>query len=541
LLIKMKAGHAGPGMPYHGGLRRCLHASQSLLFVLPETSIRICRVTTLNRPRATPAAALAALLCNACAVGPDFRRPAVPAPDRYTVEPLPAQTAEAAAAGGAAQTFAAGAPVPAQWWTLYRSEPLNALIAEAFRASPNLQSAQAALRQAHENVLAAWGVLAPSVDAGANGERQRVSGAQFGPTGRAALFNVYNASVSVSYGLDLAGGARRELEALRAQREFQRFALDAAYVTLSANVVTTAVAEASLRAQISATEELVNASSRRLEVVRHQQALGGASAADVLAQEAQLAQDRSALPGLRNQLDRQRSLLATLLGRLPSDQPAATFRLEDLQLPESLPVSLPSELVNQRPDVRQQEQLLRQASANIGVATANMLPQITLSGSYGGNSTTSAALFDNTSRVWNLSAGLSAPLFHGGRLRHQRRAALAAYDAAAAQYRETVLSAFRNVADSLRALTADAESLSAHSAAERAAAASLRLADRQYAVGAQSYLTLLNAQRAEQQARIQLIQAQAARYADTAALFAALGGGWWQRDAGSESGSGRVN
>jgi NodT family efflux transporter outer membrane factor (OMF) lipoprotein len=512
-----------------------------LLFVLPEASIQNCRVTNLSWPRATPATALAALLCSACAVGPEFRRPATPVTDRYTVEPLPAQTAEAAAAGGAAQTFAAGAPVPAQWWTLYRSEPLNALIAEAFKASPNLQSAQAALRQAHENVLAAWGVLAPSVDAGASGERQRVSGAQFGPTGKGALFNVYNASVSVSYGLDLAGGARRELEALRAQREYQRFALDAAYVTLAANVVTTAVAEASLRAQITATEELVSASGKRLQVVRQQQALGGASAADVLAQEAQLAQDRSVLPGLRNQLDRQRSLLATLLGRMPNDQPAAAFRLEDLQLPESLPVSLPSELVNQRPDVRQQEQLLRQASANIGVATANMLPQITLSGSYGGNSTASAALFDNASRVWNLSAGLTAPLFHGGRLRHQRRAALAAYEAAAAQYRETVLSAFRNVADSLRALTADAESLSAQSAAERAAAASLRLADRQYAVGAQSYLTLLNAQRAEQQARIQLIQAQAARYADTAALFAALGGGWWQGDVGSGSGSGRVN
>lgn len=486
---------------------------------------------TARRLRRVVPAAVVALWISACAVGPDFRRPATPAIDRYTVQPLPAQTAEAQTQGGAAQSFAAGAPVPAQWWTLYHSDSLNALIDEALKASPNVQSAQAALRQAHENVLAAWGVLAPSLDAGGNGERQQISGAQFGPTGQPAMFNLYNASVSVSYGLDIFGGARRELQALRAQRDYQRYALEATYVTLSANVVTTAIAEASLGAQIAATEELVGASSKRLEVIKHQQALGGASAADVLAQEAQLAQDREALPGLRNQLDRQRSLLATLLGRLPGDQPAVSFQLTDLQLPDSLPVSLPSELVNQRPDVRQQEELLRQASAEIGVATANMLPQITLSGSYGGSSTTSSALFNSASRAWSLSAGITAPLFHGGRLLHQRRAAVAAYDQAEALYRETVLTAFRNVADSLRALTADAESLGAQSEAEHAAAASLSLADKQYAMGAQSYLTLLNAQRTEQQARLLLIQAQAARYADTAALFAALGGGWWNRGA----------
>ena len=478
-----------------------------------------------------PALLLVGLLVQGCAVGPDYRRPAIPPADRYTVEPLPAQTAAAAAPGETVQSFASGAPIPAQWWTLFGSDALNALVDEALRANPTVHSAQAALRQAHEQVLAAWGVLAPAVDATGSGERQRLSGAQFGPGARAALFNIYNASVGISYGIDIFGGARRELQALRAQADYQRYVLEATYVTLSTNVVTTAITEASLRGQLAASENLIAASSKRLDVVRRQQALGSASGADVLALEAQLAQDRAALPGLRGQLDRQRSLLATLVGRLPGDPPSVRFQLADLKLPASLPVSVPSELVDQRPDVRQQEELLRQASAQIGVATANMLPQITLSGSYGGSALESSALFQAANRTWNVSAGITAPLLHGGRLLHQRRAAMAAYEQADALYRETVLTAFRDVADSLRALTADAESLNAQSEAEGAAAASLHLIDQQYALGAQSYLALLNAQRTEQQARLLLVQAQAARYADTAALFAALGGGWWNRSA----------
>ena len=301
-------------------------------------------------------------------------------------------------------------------------------------------------------------------------------------------------------------------------------------MTLSANVVTTAVAEASVRAQIEATEQLVAASSKRLDTIRKQLQLGGASQADVLTQQTQLAQDRSTLPVLRKELDQQRSLLATLLGRLPSDQPTAEFRLSDLRLPETLPISVPSELVAQRPDVRQQEELLHQASAQIGVATSNMLPKLTLTGSFGGNSSNWDQLLKESSRVWSVSAGLTQPVFHGGQLLHQRRAAVAAYDQAAAQYRDTVLTAFRNVADSLRALTADAETLSAVHDSHAAAAASLAITDRQYAVGAVSYLTLLNAQRAEQQTRISLIQSQAARLADTAALFQALGGGMDDQD-----------
>jgi NodT family efflux transporter outer membrane factor (OMF) lipoprotein len=473
--------------------------------------------------------ALAAVLVQGCAVGPDYRRPALPKDGPLTVQPLPDRTAETPAPGGGAQSFAPGTPVPARWWTLYGSEALDGLVEEALKASPTVRSAQAALRQARENVLAARGVLAPAVDASGSGERQRFSGANFGPTGQPALFNVYNASVSVSYGLDVFGGARRELQALRAQTDYQRYALEATYVTLSTNVVTTAIAVASLNEQIAATEQLVAASGKRLDTVRRQQALGGVSAADGLAQETQWAQDRAALPALRAQLERQRALLATLLGRMPGNPPPVTMHLADLTLPGSLPVAVPSQLVDQRPDIRQQEELLHAASAAIGVATANMLPQITLSGSNGGSSTVSSTLFNSASRAWSLSGGITAPLLHGGRLLHQRRAAVAAYDQAEAAYQETVLEAFRNVADTLRALTADAEAFGAQSDAEHAAAASLDLTDRQYAIGAQSYLALLNAQRAQLQTRLLLIQAHAARYADTAALYAALGGGWWNR------------
>jgi NodT family efflux transporter outer membrane factor (OMF) lipoprotein len=474
--------------------------------------------------------ALAALGA-ACAVGPDYRRPEAPKTDHYTVHPLPSTTAESTGvSAGQAQTFAPQSAIPMRWWTTFECPALDALVDEAFKASPTVAAAQAALREAHENVLAAWGVLIPAIDGSASAERQRLAGGEFGPGSPSFVYNLFNASVNVSYGLDLWGGARRELEALRAQRDYERYTLEGTYLTLASNVVTTAIAEASLRAQIATTEELVAASTRRLNVIKTQLRLGGASSADVLAQQAELAQDRVSLPGLRDQLEKQRSLLATLLGRLPSDQPAVQFQLSDLHLPETLPVSLPSDLVAQRPDVRQQEELLHQASAQIGVATANMLPQLSLSASLGGSSTSSQTLFEAASRTWSLEASVAQPIFHGGQLLHKRRAAIAAYDQARAQYHDTVLTAFRNVADTLRALSDDADTLNAQNDAEQTAAASLALTDRQYSLGAISFLTLLNAQRAEMQAHILMIQAEAARYADTAALFQALGGGWGSSD-----------
>ncbi len=476
----------------------------------------------------SPIVALAmAGLCAACAVGPDFKRPAAPVVTRYTADPLPPQTAGSDTPDGAVQTFVAETPLPAHWWTLFGSPALESLVEESLRANPTIQSAQATLREARENVLAARGVLFPAVSGSASGERQRISGADFGPFGTPSTYNLYNASVSVSYALDLFGGARRDLEALEAQTDYQRYVLDAAYLTLAGNVVTTAIAEGSLRAQILATKNLIEASTRRLRIIEAQVQTGGASPADVLAEEAELAQDREALPALESQLDHERTLLATLLGRLPSEGPELKFELGDLRLPETLPVSLPSQLVAQRPDIRQQEALLHAASAEIGVATANMLPQLSLGATVGGASISAGTLFSGPNAIWSLSAGVTQPLFEGGQLLHRRRAAVAAYQAAAAQYRETVLTAFRNVADSLRALTADGETLAAAAQAEHAAAGSLAIIDRQFTLGAASYLALLTAQRTEQQSRIALIQAEAARLADTAALFQALGGADW--------------
>jgi len=344
--------------------------------------------------------------------------------------------------------------------------------------------------------------------------------------------------VNVSYTLDLFGGARRELEALQSQVDFQRFQLEAAYLTITSNIVTTAVREALLRAQLSATQEIISAEARQLDIIEMQFQLGGAARSDVLAQRTQLAQTRATLPPLQMALAQTRHLLAVLMGRLPSEAVnLPQFTLDGLQLPIELPVSLPSSLVRQRPDVRASEALLHAANAEIGVATANLYPQLTLTGSYGSESSTAATLFRSGSAVWSLSGGLLFPLFHGGELNAKRRAAVAVFDQASAQYRQTVLQAFQNVADVLRALEADANALKAQSDAAASARDLLELTQKQFQLGSVSYLSLLNAERAYQQTRISLVQAQAARFSDTAALFQALGGGWWNRYELAQDGS----
>lgn len=335
--------------------------------------------------------------------------------------------------------------------------------------------------------------------------------------------------MNVSYTLDVWGGKRRGLEASEAQADYQRFQVEATFLTLTANVVTTAIQEASLRGQIKATQDIIKGQTEQLEVLRGQFNLGGASRADVLAQEADVAATEATLPPLEKQLDMQRSLLATLTGRFPSEADRQAFTLALLTLPQKLPVSLPSRLVQQRPDIRAAEEQLHQMSANIGVATANLLPQLTITGDYGSAALAAAGMFTPASAVWSIAGGVAQPLFHGGTLIHQRQAAIAAYEAARATYRDTVLNAFRNVSDSLRAIQSDAVTLKAQERAARTANDSLTLAREQFRAGAITYLTLLNAQRTQQQALIGLVQAQAARYADTAALFQSLGGGWWNR------------
>ena len=473
--------------------------------------------------------ALAALI-GGCAVGPDFKHPPAPKSEGYTTEPLPQHTTASEGPAGAAQTYVPSGDIPAQWWTLFRSEKLNALVEQALKGSPDVAAAQAALRQAHENVLAQEGALLPQIDGNASATRQKISAASFGqPAGGSIIYSLFNATANVSYTLDIWGGVRRGIEAQSAQAEYENFQLEATYLSLSSNVVTTAIQEASLRAQIEATEEIIAADRKQLDTVRHQLALGGVSRLDVLTQETELAHALASLPPLTKQLQLNRDLLAVLLGQTPDQPLGAQFQLDDLSLPADLPVSVPARLVEQRPDVRAQEALLHQASAEIGVATANMLPQVTLTGQYGGTSTQFSDLLKSSSNVWSAGAGLTQPIFHGGELLHKKRAAVAAYDQAAAEYRGTVLTAMRNVADALYALNADAEELNEQNRATQAAADTLKVSRARYTAGSISSLDLLVIQRAYQTARIAQLQAQAARYADTAALFQALGGGWWNR------------
>ncbi len=473
------------------------------------------------------------VLLTACVVGPDFRKPSPPDVKAYTSRELPQNTESAAGPTGAAQHFVTGLDIPAQWWQLFQSPSLDQAIRQALADNPNLAAAQATLRQAQENVNAAVGsALFPAVDANASTTRQKISGASFGqPDTHFPPFTLYNASVSVTYALDFFGGARRELEALRSQVDYQCFQFEGAYLTIASNIVTNAVKEASLRAQIAATKEIIAAEEKQLDLVERQFQLGAASRPDTLAQRTQLAQTRATLPPLEKALDQNRHQLSVLVGKLPGDAATfPTFDFDALKLPQDIPVSLPSDLVRQRPDIRAAESLLHAANAQVGVATANLYPQIKLSGSFGSESLTTGRLFTGGSSVWSASGGLTQPLFHGGELTAQRRAAIAAYDQALAQYRAAVLQAFQNVADVLRALDADAAALKAESEAEAAARDSLELSKKQFQLGAVNYLSLLNAQRGYQEARIGTVQAQALRLADTAALFQALGGGWWNEE-----------
>lgn len=493
------------------------------------------RQPAAGRPSWRRLALLALVLSQAgCAVGPDFKSPILPdaAKRGYSESPLPAATASAEQTGpaGAGQRLVNGGELPAQWWTLFRSPELDQLIRAALEHNPTLEAAQAALVQTRENYNAASGsLLFPNVNAQLGGGRQRAILTGTNPS----EFNVYSATVNVSYTLDLFGGSRRQLEGLMAAADYQRFQTEAAYQTLVANVVTAAVQEASLRGQLEATQELLKAQAAQLAIVDKQVALGAQARSASLSQGTLVAQTRAQLPPLEKALAQTRNLLATLVGRFPGEGGLPEFRLESLKLPGELPVSLPSDLARQRPDIRASEALLHQASANVGVATANQYPQITLNGSYGTQHTVLPNM-DVGNTLWNVTGGLLQPLFNGGALSAKRRAAEAAYRQAEAQYRATVLKGFQNVADSLRAVEADAMALKAQADAESQARESLEVHTRQYKLGGISYLALLDAERSYQQAKIGLIQAQAARYSDTAALFVALGGGWWKQPAAAD-------
>jgi NodT family efflux transporter outer membrane factor (OMF) lipoprotein len=491
------------------------------------------RAAGIAGTRATIASSICTvLITSGCAVGPNFKQPAPPAVQAYLPDPLPAHTESASVTGGDAQRFVAGMKLPAQWWTLFQSPALDALIQQAFKNNPSVQSAQAALRQANENYYAQRGALLPSVQADYSFSRNRNATGTLAPTLNSgeSIFNLHTAQVSVSYVLDVFGGTRREVESLHSLAESQQYQLEATYLTLASNVVTTAIEEAAAHAQLAATDGIVQSEREALQILRRQNEIGSIAMTDVMAQEAALATAEATVPPLKKQLEQSRHALATLTGHFPSEPVDEHFDLESLHLPEDLPVTVPAQLVRQRPDVLAAEAQLHSATAQVGVAVANMLPQITLTGNEGGTSTQFGQLFAAGNTFWAGGASLTQTLFSGGALLHKERAARAGLDQAGAQYRSAVLTAFQNVADTLTALQLDAQTLSASVRAEHAAKESLSVVRRNVELGSVGYLALLNAQQTYQQAVLNLAQAEANRYTDTAALFQALGGGWWNRE-----------
>jgi NodT family efflux transporter outer membrane factor (OMF) lipoprotein len=463
-------------------------------------------------------------------VGPDFAPPAAPDVSRYTKEPLAKHTASTDTAKGASQRFVQGREISAEWWRLFHSPGLNSLIQKSLERNPSLQSAIASLRAAKEAVYAQQGKYFPLVQGNLIPSRTQTP-AQISPTpaSGAQVFDLYTAQVLVSYTFDVWGANRRQVESLQALADFQKFQVEAAYLALTANVVVAAIQEASLRGQIDATMEIIAANKKMLGILKNQFTNGYASRNDVAIQEAALAQVEATLPPLRKALAIQRDLIAALAGVFPSQEPSEIFKLAGLTLPLDLPVSLPSQMVQQRPDVRSAEEQLHSAGALVGVATANMLPSLTLSASGGYTSTFFSHLFSQPNLGWSVAGGVLQPIFDGLTLLHLRRGAEATFEQAMWTYRGTVITAMQNVADSLRAVQNDAEALKAARDFERAAKVSLDLAQQQMQTGNANILVLLTAQVTYQQARLQVVQAQASRLSDAAALFAALGGGWWNR------------
>jgi len=470
-------------------------------------------------------------LAAACAVGPDFHHPVAPKVQGYGTAP-PIATVATDTAGGETQRFEVGNEVAGQWWRAFQSAQIDDLVSTALAGNADLQAAQASLRAALEIAAAQRGSYFPAVSATVSSSREQDAVGTLSPTlsSGASIFTLHTAQVDVAYTLDLFGANRRQVESLVAGAEAQRFQMEATYSTLVSNVIVAAITQASVRTQFVTTQDIVAGERESLEILRAQYRLGSISSSQVSAQEAALAQIEATVPALQQQLALQHDLLAQLSGRFPSELPDTELDLSMLSLPQQLPVSLPAKLVEQRPDVRAAEANLHAATAQVGVAVANMLPDISLSADAGTTAVRLGQLMAPGTRFWSLGASLSQTLFAGGSLLHRKRAAVANMDQAAAQYRSTVLQAFRDVADALAALQADAATLEAEARAERAAAQSLVVVKVNLQLGSVTYLDLLDAQRGYNQAVVALAQARAARLNDTVALFQALGGGWWNRD-----------
>lgn len=493
---------------------------------------------------------LLALAVAGCAVGPDFKQPDVPKAQSYSIRPA-VTTSATPVPFGEAQTFNVTKDVPHDWWTLFQSPKLNALIERALKNNPNIESAQAALRQAQAYASAQQGFFYPTVGASYSPSRTKLAGNVAGgsapgvqsngrilsayqnPAGPVfnapVLYNFHVAQLTVGYSPDVFGLNRRLLESAEAQVMLQQVQLEAAYLTLVSNVVAAALQEAALRAQLTAMNGVVAANQEMLDGLNQQLKLGYVSEMEVAAQEVALALAQQAILPLKMQLDQTRNLLNTLIGQTPDQVVVEQFELNDFHLPQELPLSLPSKLVEQRPDVRAAEAQLRYASAQAGVAVANRLPQFTLAAGIGGMATTPGWMFKQGGDFFNLAATVAATIFDGGTLKARSEAAAQGALQAGAQYRSTVMLALQNVADTLYTIQSDAEALRAAAQSKQAAQHSMELTKKQYQLGMVSYQVQLQAEQAYQLSVVNFIQAQTNRLGDTATLYQALGGGWWNR------------
>ena len=464
------------------------------------------------------------LLLSGCTVGPDFVRPKAPSIDHYNHGQDPSETVPL---DGQSQRFEPGIGPIANWWNLFNSNQLDAVVAEGLANNPSLEAAQASLRQSNDNLQAGYGIFYPQINAGFDATRQKYSPARIGSSAPGSIFNLVTLSASVSYSLDIFGGERRAIENLQSQVDLQRSMVLGAYLALTGNIVNTSIAMAAYREEITYTEQLIALQKEQIAIVEKQAQAGTVSYATVLSLRSQLASFEATLPPLRQRLSQSEHLLATLAGHAPSEWMPSHVSMDELSLPSKLPLSLPSELVRQRPDILAAEAQLHGASANIGVATAALFPSFTLNGSFGQNATSMNRLFGSNANFWSLGADIAAPLFNGGTLSSKRQAANDAYQQSLALYRQTVLGAFAQVADTVRGLEHDAETMQAESQSVEASEESLHLTQINYQAGLINYLQVLAADIQDHQAKLSYLQAQAQRLQDTTALFVALGGGWW--------------
>ncbi len=440
---------------------------------------------------------LLAGLVAGCTVGPDYQPPKEPEADGYTAEGV---TLAIPGSTQTAQHITLGKKISGEWWKLLHSPPLDAVLAQAIVGNRSLAAATATLDQAQETVNQTAAQRYPRLDLTAGISRQKSNLAASGSNQSGSIFNLYSIGPNLSYTLDLFGGVTRQIEQQQALAEFQAFQLTAAYLTLTGNAVTQAVQIASLRAQIKAVEDIIADDERNLDSVRSLFEVRHVTRMDV----------------------------QSALSQLPAEWTPPDFELADFVLPEELPVSLPSSLVHQRPDILASESQLHAASAAIGVAASQLYPYITLSGAMLQQVLTTTNLFSAANSGWNIMSNLTAPIFHGGALEAQRRAAENAFQSALANYEQTVLQSFAQVADLLDALAHDAELLDDQQQALDSARLSLSLTRDSFASGNASLLQVLDAERLYQQARLGYARAQAQRFLDTTQLFVAMGGGWWE-------------